>query len=341
VTARSSSRRWLHIFIGVALSALFLWIAVRGIAWSELSRSLADADYRWIPAMAVVGVYALLARTQRWRLLLDQATGTELPMSPVFSANAIGFMANMLLPLRAGEIARPVLLSRRMRIPLAVVLATVVLERILDLATLVVFAMWVVSTSTVPTEVRAGAWMAGIAFTVMVITLTALHFQRARLLPIVDKIWRVLPPRLEQAILQTEHRFLDALATIGDAGMFLRALAWSFWIWIVIAVGFALGFYVVGIDVPFLGGGISVATVVALAVAAPAAPGFVGAFQFACKIALQEMRGVDGALTLGYSLITHATQFSTQVVVGLVYLLREGLSLGEIGRMEAERTEQG
>jgi len=335
------NRRWLHISLGVGLSVVFLYIALRGVDWGDVSRAMADADYRWLPLMAVVGIYAMYARTQRWRLLLEQAVAKPLAMTPIFSANAIGFMGNMLLPLRAGEIARPLLLSQRMRLPIASVLATVVIERLLDLMVLVVFAVWVVSTSEVPEEVRAGMLTAGVLFVAMVVVLIVVHLNRERFLPLVDRIWSLLPTRIEGLILDTEHRFLDSLATVGDLRVLLRAVLWSFYIWMVIAVGFALGFLVVDIDVPFLSGGVSVATVVALAVAAPAAPGFVGTFQFACRIALEQMRGVDSALTLGYSLTTHATQFVTQVVLGLVYLVREGLSLGELGPMKDSRPESG
>jgi len=335
VKLSGASRRWLQISIGVGLSALFLYIAVRGVDWPEVGRSFATADYRWVPAMVIVGIYVLYVRSQRWRLLLTQATGSELPMGPIFSANAIGFMANMLLPLRAGEIARPLLLSRRTGIALATVLATAVLERLLDLFALVCFAMWVVSASSVPPEVTAALWSAGAIMLVAVATLVAVHFQRARLLPIIDRAWGVLPAAMAERIVHMEHVFLDGLATIGNAAVLLRAVAWSFYIWILIAVGFALGFLMTGIDVPLLGGGITVMTLVALAVAAPAAPGFVGTFQFACKIALGQIYGVAAATALGYSIIVHVTQFSTQVVIGLVYLVREGVSLGDIGRMEA------
>ncbi len=323
--------------VAIGLAGFFLAIALRGVDWREVSESFAHADYRYVPAMALLGIYILYVRSQRWRLLLARAAGRDVPMREIFSANAIGFMANMLLPLRAGEIARPVLLSARSTVPLPTVLATVVMERILDLLVLVCFAMWMVWSSEVPSQVLSAAWSAGVLMLLVTGGLTAVHLQRSRLLPIVDRAWGILPARLAERIMAVEHRFLDDLAAIGGGAVLLQALAWSFYIWLLIAVGFALGFRVTGLDVPFVGTGIIVTTLVALAVAAPAAPGFVGSFQFACKVALVEIAGVTPGAALGYSLITHATQFATQVIVGLVYLIRDGVSLTEVGRLGSGR----
>jgi uncharacterized protein (TIRG00374 family) len=338
VASSSSSRRWLQVAVGVGLSAFFLYLAARGIEWRDVATQLAAADYRFVPPMVIVGIYVLYVRSQRWRLLLTLATQRELPMRPIFSANAIGFMANMVLPLRAGEIARPLLLAARGGIPVATVLATVVVERVLDLLVLVCFAMWVVSNPAVPPEVTQWSWRAGVIMIVLVGGLFTVHFQRARLLPLIDRIWALLPPKLGERVVRLEHHFLDALATIGNVRVLLQAVIWSFYVWFLIAFGFALGFLSVGIDIDFIGGGITVATIVALMVSAPSAPGFVGLFQAGCEVALSRINGVSKAAAFSYSIVVHATQFTTQVVLGLVYLAREGVTLGDIGRMRTEET---
>ena len=81
------------------LSAVLLYYSVRGISLHEVGEQLAHADYKWLPAVVLAGVYVLYVRSQRWKLLLQTATRRTLPMTPIFSANAIGFMANMILSL--------------------------------------------------------------------------------------------------------------------------------------------------------------------------------------------------------------------------------------------------
>ncbi len=326
-------RRWLQVIVGVALSALFLYLALRGEDLAAVAASLESADARYLVLMGAIGIYALYVRCQRWRLLLDQAAGGRLPMLPLFSAAAIGFMANMVLPFRVGEFARPYLISRHTQVSLSAALASIVLERILDLAALFVFALWVVTTADVPEVVERLTLVAGAAVGILLVGVVVLHLQRARLLPLIDRVWMRLPGRIGYRIMNVEHEFLDALAILGELSVFVRASAWSIYLWLVIAMGFSVGFPAVGIDVPFIGGGVAVTTVVALAVSIPSAPAFVGQFEWGCKVALEKIHHVAGAMALGYSLLTHALQFVVQVVLGVVFLLREGLSLGELGRM--------
>ena len=329
----SATRRGLQIGVGLVLSAVLLYYSVRGISLHEVGEQLAHADYKWLPAVVIAGVYVLYVRSQRWRLLLQTATRRRLPMTPIFSANAIGFMANMILPLRAGEIARPLLLSARGGIPLATVLATALLERVLDLVALVGLSMWMVTVVDVPDEVTTAIWAAGTLMIIMIGGLIVVHLQRERLLPIIDRVWALLPGSIGEKIVELEHRFLDDIAAIGDVTVLLKAVMWSFYIWIIIAFSFSFGFLVVGIDVPFFPGGVTVTTIVAFVVAAPAAPGFFGTFELACKLALEDIYSVEPAKALGYTVIMHMTTFVVQVAVGLVFLLREGLSLGDVGRM--------
>jgi uncharacterized membrane protein YbhN (UPF0104 family) len=168
--------------------------------------------------------------------------------------------------------------------------------------------------------------------------LLVVHFQRDRLLPHLDRLWGKLPDRIGKTLISVEHDFLDGMAVVADPVVFAQAVAWSLYVWFIIAVGFALGFPATGLDLPFVGGGITTATIVALAVSVPGAPGFVGQFEYGCKIALEQIYGIDGSRAVAYALVTHATQFVTQVLLGVVYLLREGLSLGELGRISEQKT---
>ncbi len=283
--------------------------------------------------MVAAGIYALYVRCQRWRLLLERAANRKIAMTPIFSASAIGFMANMVLPLRVGEFARPYLVARNTGIGLGTTLATVVLERVLDLFALFGFALWIASAADVPPAVSHLTWAAGVAVGLLFAGILTVHFNRRRLLPIVDRIWLVLPPRLGQRITRLEHEFLDALAVVADGWTLALAIAWSFYVWFVIAISFSIGFPALDVPIPFIGGGITVATLVALAVSLPGAPGFIGQFEWGCKLALEHVYGVAGATALAYAFVIHAVQWSVQVALGLVYVIREGLSLGELERL--------
>lgn len=330
-----ANRRGLQIAGSLALSAIFLFLALRGEDWSAIRSELAGTRYSYLVAMAVLGTYVMFARCQRWSALIEAAVGSRPPLGPLFSATAIGFMANMILPLRVGEFARPYVASRRANVPLTTALATTVLERVLDLLVLFAFGLWVLATADVPEIVRHFTWLAGIAAGVLIIGLAIVHANRSTLLPLIDRLWNIFPANIAGQIRLLEHEFLDGITTIANPRVLLVVIGWSAYIWFLIAVSFALGFLATDIHVPFLGGGVTVTTIVALAVSLPGAPGFVGQFEWGCKIALHQVYGVEGARAVGFSIVTHVTQFVTQVTVGLVYLVREGLSLGQLGRLES------
>lgn len=332
-------RRGLQLAASLILSGLFLYLALRGEDWAAVREAIATTQYRYLGLMAVVGVYVMFVRCQRWRLLIEAAIGRRPPMGPLFSATAIGFMANMLLPLRMGEFARPYIASRRAGVSLSVALATSVLERVFDLLVLFFFGLWVVTVADVPDIVRNFTAIAGVLAVVLIVGVGVVQAKRATLLPIIDRIWDIFPESIAGRIRLLEHEFLDGITTVANPKVLFPVIAWSFYIWLVIAVSFAFGFWATAIPVPFLAGGVTVTTIVALAVSLPGAPGFVGQFEWGCKVALEQIYGVPGASAVAFSIVTHITQFLTQVVVGLVYLVREGLSLGQLGHLEKEVAE--
>ncbi len=333
-------RRPLQLGLGVGLSAVFLYLAFRGEDWNDVGAQLREANYLYLAAMLPVGVYALYVRCQRWQILLERASGESCAMAPIFSATAIGFMANMLLPFRVGEFARPYLVSRHTTVSLTTALATVVIERVLDLIVLFAFAVAVVLFADVPDLVERLTWIVGVVAVGTAVGAYVLSVRREKFLPYLDALWGRLPDGIGQRILRLEHEFLDGVATIADTPTLVRTLALSFYIWFVIVVGFGLGFWATGIEVSFFGAGLTVTTIVALAVSIPSAPAFVGQFEWGCKLALEQIYAVDGARAVGYSILVHITQFLIQVAMGLVFLVREGLSLHDIGDLQAESRQE-
>jgi uncharacterized protein (TIRG00374 family) len=335
----SQRRRGLQFAAGLALSGLFLWLALRGEDWNAIQAALSNVDYKWVVAMFPVGTYTLYVRSQRWQLLLERTHRRSVPMLPIFSASAIGFMANMVLPFRVGEIARPWLVARNTGLPLASTFASVVVERVLDLLALAVFGIGIVLTAdTVPDSVTTMAQLVAVVATVLFVGAFVVVAKRELVLPILDRIWRRVP-RIGPVLLRLEHEFVDGMSSIADFRTLTVAVAWSLYIWLLVGVSFALGFVAMGMDVPFVHGGITVATIVALAVSVPSAPAFVGQFEWGCKLALEQIHGVDGSAAIGYSILVHTAQFFTQVILGVIFLAREGLSIRDLSNLKEEAGE--
>src|SRR3712207_2306212 len=99
-----------------------------------MGASIREANFLFVlPAVAVyfVGVWL---RAARWRLLV--APFAAVPTSRLFRVIVIGFAVNNVLPVRLGELVRTFLLCRSHGVPIAAALATVLLERLLDVVAL-------------------------------------------------------------------------------------------------------------------------------------------------------------------------------------------------------------
>ncbi len=323
-------RRSLRIGASLGISAAFLWVAARGVDWSEAARALAEARYLAVVPMLLITVWTLLIRAQRWRLLL-RPVGSPGLLSLVTATN-IGFMANMVLPLRIGEVVRPVLVQRRERLPLSGLLATVILERIFDMFTILL--LFGVAAAFVPVSEQVRAW--GLRLTALAAMIggavVLIRWQERRTLAVVGFALRLAPAALREPAERFLLGFVQALEVLDSPGMFLRVLAWSLFLWLVITSIYAVGFYAFDLRVPVLLGSIAVNAVIAIAVSVPSAPGYVGAFQLGCILALG-LFGVSEGRAMAYSIVLHGAQFVGVVGAGVYSLWTEGLSLQEIERV--------
>ena len=320
-------KRALRTLASLALSAVFLYFALRGLSWGEIRTALAQARWEWVAASFVPALASLACRAFRWGVFVR-------PVAPVatmslVSATAVGFAANMVLPLRAGEVIRPWMLSQKEGIPFAKAFATVALERLFDMATLVIFFVVAMATLPLPDDWRGyGRAFVG-TFIVFLAAIVVFVAAPKRVIGMLETILRPLPEGLRGRVLDVARQFATGLAGLGSFGAILVAAAWSLAIWGGIALSFGLCFFAFDLDVPFVEASITVAAMVAIAVSIPGGPGFIGMFQFGCVVALG-VYGVPGAAAASYSFACHASQAASSILAGLVFFLREGLTIKDV-----------
>jgi len=127
---RGRGSRAALVVAGLACSAVFTYLAVRGVHLDEMWRSLRHSNYWWLlPALGALLLGNLL-RGFRWQSLFPPETRP--PYRPVFEAMLIGQFFNNVLPARAGEAARIVYLNQQTRTSRAETVGTVVSERAYD-----------------------------------------------------------------------------------------------------------------------------------------------------------------------------------------------------------------
>jgi glycosyltransferase 2 family protein len=326
--------RGVRIAIGIAISVVALYLAFPPRSeWGHVRDAFARVQYVYALPLMLLSAYSMVVRCQRWQLLLRPLG--HVPFMPLFSATCIGFFCNMVLPLRVGEVVRPVLLARRTKLPVSSLLGSVLLERLLDMVTILLFLGTVVLLVPVSDTIRRSG-IAFLAFAILAISLiVALQRRHAIALRIISGGLALLPATVRARAEKALHGFIDGLQGIGGGGALVRIMCYSLYLWCVIATVFGIGFIACGLPVPFVSGALTLVTVVAGAVSAPSAPGFIGTFQAGCIVALA-LFGIDRADAVPYSFVVWAVQWLAQIVLGIVFLLRENVSFRDIQATEED-----
>ena len=325
--------RWMTI-LGLAIAAALIWWLLRHEDPAEVWGHVRDANFGLL-ALAVVittGVFPL--RAIRWRYFLAPAQADS-PFRSRFAAVCVGFMANNLLPARAGELARAYAYSRLEPVSTATALATLVVERFLDgvailLLLVVALAHPDFPSGALPDELIAGVQGISLVLAVILLfSLVLLVFPERSLRASAKVAHALLPTRLAAGLVTITAHIVAGLASMRGWRLLLPAFAWSLTVWAMQSLSFWVGFFAFGIDLPFAAALLTNATV-ALAVAVPSAPGFVGTFHAGAKLALTNVYGVAAASAIGFAFGWHLGGFIPITLMGLWYARRIGLSMRDL-----------
>ena len=126
--------------IGVIISIVLLWWSLHDVSPREVLAEISRAKPLAFLGCVVLSTLTFPLRTARWRFLL-RLDGARLPFAPLWHATAIGFMANNLLPARAGEVARAFAANRLTGVRFFAALASIAVERVMDGMAMVVLLL--------------------------------------------------------------------------------------------------------------------------------------------------------------------------------------------------------
>ncbi len=327
--------------VGIGLGIGLLVYSLRGVNALAVLDEIRRAD-PWLFLLSIVAVTAPMAlRAWRWKALLEPVrAGT--PFASRFRATMIGFMANNLLPARIGEFARAYAFSRMEPVPVVASFGTLVLERIFDGLIVVSFLFLSMALPGFPSleavGVRDPAGAARVAIAVMVglmLLLLALVLWPRRAVAVAEAAaGRVLPPSFRRPVVDALEAFLTGIGSLRDPALLARTLHASVWVWLVSGIGFWLAFRAFGIDVPFAAA-LFLQSLIALAVALPAAPGFFGLWEAAARVGLHDLYGIPLDKAIGFAIGFHMGGFLAVTVWGLYYAWRLGFSLHDVEESEA------
>lgn len=290
------------VWAGLLVSAAFAYLAVRNAHVDEVWSALRGSEYAWlVPALGVMTA-AFFIRALRWQLLFGAERRP--PFRLTASALYVGYLFNNILPARAGEAARIVALNRRARTPIAEASGTVVVERTLDLLSLLLLLFvtlpWLPELSWIfAAGFFAGAFLLAVAGTVIALALfreqpfafAARQLGRLRMLS---------GGRLKDAPTNLLHGLLGLRSLwTGLVGLALTTVSW-----LVLGVGFWLVTIAFDLGVPPLAG-LLVVIAVGLGMILPSSPAALGVFEGATVLVLSAY-GIPDSEAVSYALVLHA-----------------------------------
>ncbi len=292
--------------LALGISAAGLTLALRGVDGPGLLTALRASQALWLILATGCFLAALLVRALRFRLLLDRA----LALGDAVGVMWIGYAVSNLLPLRAGDPLRAWLVTRRAAVPFWAALPAVALERTLDLAAVALLLM--LSAPLLP---ALNGWPWGGVILILTLTLLALLIALPRLhVP--------LPARLQRIFAQVQ----EGLRVLHSPRQSAGALALTALIWGLESLYFYMSLRAFAPQAPLLAGPV-LTWATALGVATPA-PGGVGPYHLAIRVALTQGFGLAESTAVSYALVVHALQYLANTLPGVVMMGVWGLSWG-------------
>jgi uncharacterized protein (TIRG00374 family) len=318
-------RHVLSAALGIAISVGLLWWALRGVSITEVLRRIEGAHLAPLALAVVIATLTFPLRLIRWRLLLRDEQGRPYRVIPLWHAIALGFTANNLLPLRAGELIRAYTAARLAPARFSTVLSSVAVERIFDALAVVALLTLALLSPDLPPNLtvggqsvahlaRAGA-IAGVAGLLMAILVVAAPLTAERLVRLL------LPfPRIASRIVSVLEGVRQGLLVLRTPARLAGVVFWSLVLWLVNALGYYVAFAAFDIPVSYLGA-LLLQGLLILGISLPSTPGFFGPFE-AVIVAVLALYGVPKDVAFSYAIAFHITSFIPITLLGLWSLAR-------------------
>lgn len=321
----------LILFIVLLISSYFLFQAFKDIHVEEVIRIFKTTQLKYVLVWFAIFLIVTAVRTFRWKYFLNDK---DISILELFHSLNIGNFASLILPFRAGEFIRPLVLSRSTSINFTHALLSIVIERVADvLGMFFIFYLFVKDVGSMPQILVSSANGLAIISSLILLGLIVARFYPKIILSLVrlgTKITK-FPESFSNSIFKLAQNITDGLSVIKSLKQLFIILSSTVFIWFCYAAGFAI--ILPALDKTFdLTIGAVVAVFVALAIAAPNTPGFLLTFEMGVSAALAVFAYL-GEFSLAFALLAHTNQIIGTILLGLFSLWSKGLSLKQIKSM--------
>lgn len=308
----------------LAIGLVVLWVAFRNTDFKRLAEVLKKADYLWLLLSILFGFFAYVARALRWNILIKPLGYKPSPYSS-YHAVLTGYLANLALP-RLGEITRCVALGKKEKIPVDQLIGTVIIERTVDLISLLLIMTGVllISSTQVVEFMNESIFLPlrekliivlGISWILWAAVFAIMILAFVLLLKYKKKLRQV---RLFAKIFNTARGVINGLKTITTLEKKWAFIFYTLFIWTNYAMmTWVVVFCIDSTSSISFGESVFLLVIGGLAMSAPVQSGF-GVFHYAVSRAVVILENVSIEDGLAYALLSHESQLIFTVILGTI-----------------------
>ncbi|HYM19456.1 MAG TPA: lysylphosphatidylglycerol synthase transmembrane domain-containing protein [Candidatus Kapabacteria bacterium] len=335
------NRNALKYTIAAALTFGALYLAFRGQDVNTLFSIVKQANIFALFGIVLFQLIAHFIRAWRWQYLLSPVK-TEVGLFNSFKAVVAGYAMNNIIP-RAGELIRPAMIARSEKIPFAAALATIVLERILDVvalgsiltASLFIFrkqfeaAFPEIASSTLPVLIVIAVVL--ILFVIVLVNKTV----EALLLKLIATVF---PQKVAVFLGTAFDTFTTGLRGLSQKTI-LPIIIGTIGVWLFYSFSTYAGIFVfMGSGIENIGydGALALLALTGISITIPT-PGGTGTYHYFISRALAGFFSIALPSAIAFATITHAVNYIAITLLGLFYMLRAGVSLGKAKEANQEK----
>ena len=304
------------LILGIIVSIIFAYFSFKGIDLEDLTEGLGNNDYTFFLPAIILLTMPLILKSIRWGILLNPLE--KIQQKVLFPITCVGFMGILLIPMRAGEIVRPYLISKKSRIPISSALATIFIERVLDSMALLLILFVSIIVSDFPAWFTSIGYSLFFIFIFMICLILFTYYKKEKTLLVIRPFLKLLPEKIHTRIEEFTINFINGFEIIGNPGRLMYSIFLSILIWGVSALGIYCLLLFQNFDLPVISAFV-VLIITMIGISMPTAPGFVGNFQYSCIIALS-LFNISKSDALGFSIVYHISAIGITCLFGAVCL---------------------
>ena len=321
--------------LGIFISALCMYLAFRKVDIEQMWQAFRTVNYWFLlPAVASVFVGVFL-RSYRWRFFLDPIK--RLDIGSLFASLVIGYSANMIMPAHLGEILRAYILSKKRQISMSTTFATIVIERLVDVFSLLVLVLVAVYIYPFPDWVTRSSYIGLSVALGFLLFLILIKKVPSHVMRIVGFALKPLPKMFVYKIQTNISKFLSGILPLKRWQDYITVTILSLMIWTCYGLVFYFTLqafdFVETYDLIWTTS-LILLVVTSIALIVPSSPGYIGTYHYLCQLSLS-MLGVSSSSALSFGAVVHAIDFFPVFILGLFFINYENVSIFNMSGKDA------